>query len=316
VSLSRRQFALSAASLFPAGFRARAQDRETIFSASVKVVNVYATVRKKSGEIVRDLTKDDFSLTENGRPQTIGYFSRESGLPLTIGLAVDTSGSQEGVLDAELGASLRFLDQVLREDQDKVFVIQFDFTVVMRQPLTASRKALKEGLSHVNLPDFRQLALQRGGGTVLYDAIVAASRDVMNGQTDRKALIVLTDGVDTGSDATIEEAIAAAQRADTLVYSILFSDDQAYGFEYSGGPDGRTVLERISRETGGGYFEVSKKQGIDRLFTLMQDQLRSQYSLGFVSNQPVRSPEFRKLKLTTRQKGLIVETRDQYWARR
>jgi VWFA-related protein len=316
VSLSRRQLVLSAGSLFPAGFVARAQDEVPTFSSSVKVFNVLATVRKKSGEIVRDLTKADFELTESGRPQTIAYFSRESGLPLTIGLAVDTSLSQQSLLDAERGASFRFLDQVLRADRDQVFVMQFDFAVVMRQPLTASRKALEDALSHVDTPTPQELALQRGGGTLLYDAIVAASRQVMQDRSNRKTLIVLTDGVDTGSDATIGEAIEAAQRAETLVYSILFSDAQAYDFGCLDGPDGRTVLAQISRETGGGYFEVSKKQGMQQIFALIQDQLRNQYSLGFVSNQPVRVSEFRKLKLTTRQKGLVVETRDQYWAQR
>jgi VWFA-related protein len=313
MGLSRRRFV---AYICSGGFLARAQDEAPTFSANVKVVNVLATVRKKSGEIVRDLTKDDFSLTENGRPQAIAYFSQESGLPLTIGIAVDTSLSQQAVLGSERAASFRFLDQVLREDRDKVFVMQFDLAVLLRQPLTASRKALEAALSLVDTPTARELAAQHGGGTLLYDAIVAASRKVMTGQSNRKALIVLTDGVDTGSDATIEEAIEAAQRADTLVYSILFSDAQAYGLGDLEGPDGRTVLEQISRVTGGGYFEVSKKQGIDQIFALIQDQLRSEYSLGFVSNQPVRVSEFRKLKLTTRQKGLLVETRDQYWAQR
>ncbi len=313
MSLSRRRVLLSAASAFSTGFRARAQDDVPTFSANVKVVNVFATVRKKNGEIVRDLTKDDFSLTENGKPQTIGYFSQESDLPLTLGIAVDTSMSQQRVLDSERGASFQFLDQVLRPDKDKVFVMQFDLAVLMRQPLTSSRKALEEALSYVDTPTRRELSLQRGGGTLLYDAIVKASRDVMTAQSNRKALIVLTDGVDTGSEATAADSIDAAQRADTLIYSILFSDSGAYGF---GSPDGGGVLMRMSKETGGGYFEVSKKRGIEQIFSDIQDQLRSQYSLGFVSNQPVRVSEFRKLQLTARQKGLVVETRDKYWARR
>ncbi len=221
--------------------------------------------------------------------------------------------SQQRVLDSERGASFQFLDQVLRPDKDKVFIMQFDLAVLMRQPLTSSRKALEEALSYVDTPTRRELSLQRGGGTLLYDAIVQASRKVMNGQSNRKALIVLTDGVDTGSDATVEEAIEEAQKADTLVYSILFSDSGAYGF---GEPDGSGVLKRISKDTGGGYYEVSKKKGIEQIFSEIQDELRSQYSLGFVSNQPVRVSEFRKLQLTVRQKGLVVETRDKYWARR
>ena len=307
---SRRQVLLSALS---ASVLARAQDEVPTFSANVKVVNVFATVRRKNGEIVRGLAKEDFSLTENGKPQTVGYFSRESDLPLTLGIAVDTSMSQQRVLDAERGASFDFLDQVLRPDKDKVFIMQFDLAVLIRQPLTSSRKALEDALSYVDTPTRRELSLQRGGGTLLYDAVVKASRDVMTAQGNRKALIVLTDGVDTGSDATVADAIEAAQRADTLIYSILFSDSGAYGF---GAPDGAGVLMRMSKETGGGYFEVSKKKGIEQIFSEIQDELRSQYSLGFVSDQPVRVSEFRKLQLTVKQKGLVVETRDKYWAKR
>jgi len=137
MNYSRRQFAFSAASAILAARQARAQD-EPVFSSDVQVVNLLATVRNKKSEIVRDLEKDDFSLLEDGRPQAIRYFSRESNLPLTIGLMVDTSMSQVHVLDAERGASFRFLDQVLRENKDHVFIMQFDLTVQTRQPLTGS----------------------------------------------------------------------------------------------------------------------------------------------------------------------------------
>ena len=118
---------------------ARAQDDVT-FSSDVQVVNLLATVRDKNHAILRDLTKDDFQVLENGRAQNIRYFTRETDLPLTIGLLVDTSMSQVKVLDAERGASLRFLDQVLRENKDHVFVMQFDLAVQTKQPLTGSRR--------------------------------------------------------------------------------------------------------------------------------------------------------------------------------
>jgi len=286
------------------------------FSTDVKVVNVLATVRGKNGEIVRNLSQDDFSLLENGRPQTIRYFARESDLPLTLGLMVDTSMSQRRVLDAERGASQRFLDQVLRETKDRVFLMQFDMTVLLRQELTSSRMKLGEALAFVDTPTRRDLSMQVGGGTLLYDAVVKASNEVMSGQQNRKALILLTDGVDTGSQATVAEAIEAAQRADTLVYSILFADPDAYGLPIFGSPDGRGPLMRISKETGGGFFEVSKKRSIEQIFAVLEDELRSQYSLGFVSDEPVRISEYRKLQLSTKQKGQVVQARDRYWARR
>src|SRR5437762_3469703 len=175
----RRRFMISAASLL-AGYRLPAQ--EPIFSSAVQVVNLLATVRNKKNEVIRDLNKDEFSLLENGRPQTIRYFSRESDLPLTIGLMVDTSMSQVKVLDAERGASLRFLDQVLRENKDHVFIMQFDLAVQTRQPLTGSRRDLSEALAFVDTPTRNQLRSQYGGGTLLFDAIVDASQDVMKKQ--------------------------------------------------------------------------------------------------------------------------------------
>ena len=142
----------SAASLLLTASRGRAQgqaqqDDGAVFSSDVQVVNLLATVRTKKSEIVRDLNKDDFSLLEDGRPQTIKYFARESDLPLTIGLMVDTSMSQVHVLDAERGASFRFLDEVLRENKDHVFIMQFDLSVQTRQALTGSRRDLSQALA-------------------------------------------------------------------------------------------------------------------------------------------------------------------------
>jgi VWFA-related protein len=148
---------------------------------------------------------------------------------------------------------------------------------------------------------------------LLYDAIVTASEDIIRKQQGRKAVIVMTDGVDIGSEATIDGAIDAAQKADTLIYSILFSDEGYYGL-FGGGGRGRTVLERMSHETGGGFFEVNKKQSIEQIFDIIQDELRSQYSLGFVPITPVGVSEFRKLTLTATGKGLVVQARDRYWA--
>ena len=312
---SRRQLLLSGAALL-AGRFARPQEQAdggAVFSTGIKVVDVLATVRGKNGALVTDLTKDDFQIKENNRPQTLKYFSRETDLPLTLGIMVDTSLSQTKVLDAELGASFRFLDEVIREDKDSVFVMQFDLAVLLRQELTSSRKKLETALQNVDAPNRQDLELQRGGGTLLYDAVIKGA-EIMKGQRNRKAMILLTDGVDTGSEAPLQAAIDAAQRADTLIYSILFSDEGYYGI--FGGGDGQKVLQHLSKETGGSYFEVSKKLGIEQIYGIIQDELRSQYSLGFVSDVPVRVSEFRKLQLTVKQKGLVVDSRDKYWAQR
>ena len=304
VSQSRRELLLALPALLAAPLL-QAQDPETIFTADVKIVSVLATVLDKQGRIIHDLTKDDFLVSENGRPQSIKYFSRDSDLPLTIGLMVDTSMSQVRVIAEERAASFRFLDRILREDKDQVFVMQFDMSVQLPQPLTGSRQALEKALVFVDTPTRAELRSQSGGGTLLFDATVNASKNIMLKRQGRKALIMLSDGGENGSDASLNDAIEAAQHADTMIYSILF-----------GGTEGRGILQRLSRETGGGFFEVTKKQSIDQIFQVIQAELRGQYSLGYVSDVPVRISEFRKLQLSVKPKGLTVQARDRYWAQR
>jgi VWFA-related protein len=312
---SRRRFLLSASSLLCVKSVASGQDVPT-FSTDVKVVNLLATVRTKKNEIVRDLTKDDFVLLENGRTQNIQYFSKESDLPLTVGLMIDTSMSQQRVLDSERTASFRFLNQVLRDSKDRLFVMQFDMAVQLRQPLTSSRRELENILPYIDTPTRRELSMQAGGGTLLFDAVVQASNTVLKNQGNRKAMVVLSDGGDNGSNATLTDAIEAAQRADTLVYCIYFTDSSypVPRFPF-GGSVGKGNLVRLSKETGASFYEVTKKQGIDQIYQAIQDELRSQYNLGFISDQPNIISEFRTLKLSTKQKGLVVQARERYWAK-
>ncbi|HTS60388.1 MAG TPA: VWA domain-containing protein [Candidatus Acidoferrales bacterium] len=336
------------------------------FSTNVKVVNLYANVRDKKGEIVKDLTKDDFLLDEDGRPQTIRYFSQESNLPLTLGLLVDTSGSQRRLIGEERDASSRFFDQVLRPDKDVAFLIHFDFEVELLQDITSSRNLLQKALSDLDAPSQLQRRSQgggggypgggypgggggypggggggypggrggrRGGGTDLYDAVMLGSDEIMKKQTGRKALIILSDGVDTGSRTTLSNCIESAQRADTLVYSILFEDPEAYGrggypmggmgrhgrmggpmpAPGSGRPDGKKVLEQISRETGGRFFKVTKKEPLSTIYAEINDDLRHQYSIGYSPDAPPDNRAFRHIHLTTKQKGLTVTTREGYY---
>jgi VWFA-related protein len=236
-------------------------------------------------------------------------------LPLTLGLMVDTSGSQRRVLDAERGASLRFLDRIFRDNKDHVFIVQFDSTVQIPQPLTSSVRKLDEALAYVDTETMNQLRIQNGGGTLLYDAVIRACEEVTKKLTGRKALIVLSDGVDFGSEATLQDAVESAQRNETLVYSILYSDPSAYGI-LGGGSDGKRVLQRLSEDSGGSFFEVSKKQTVDDMFDILQEELRNQYSLGYVSDKPATLSEFRTIQLTAKQKGLVVQSRHRYWAQR
>jgi VWFA-related protein len=231
-------------------------------------------------------------------------------LPLNLGLMVDTSMSQERIMSAEREASFRFLDRVLRESVDNIFIVQFDAGVFVRLMPTNSRRQLEEALSLVDTPSRAELQIQ-GGGTRLYDAVVKVSNEIMSTRTNRKALILLTDGVDIGSMATLAEAADAAQRADVLIYSVYFPGEYAFG----GGGNGQGALSRLAKETGGDMFSVSKKMSLDSIYESIQEELRSQYSIGYVSDVPVRNPEYRKIRLAARQKGLIVQARDRYWAK-
>lgn len=303
--LSRRALLLQSASLL-------AQD--VTFSTGVNVINLLATVRNKKGELIQNLSEEDFQLSETGKPQKIRYFAQQSDLPLRLGLLIDTSISQEKVIPAERAAAYRFLNRVVREEVDKMFLIQFDTLARVRLGFSDSRSQLEATLNDIDTPTRKELRASGGTGTAYFDAIASGS-ELMKSETGRKALIVLSDGVDSSSDHTLPMAIERALRADTIVYSIYFTDPGFYSYG-AGMPDGRAIMSRMAKETGGGFFEVSKKQPIDQIFATIEQELRSQYSIGYVSDIPVGYPAFRKIQLATKQKGLIVQTRDGYWPKR
>jgi len=292
------------------------------FSTDVNVVNLFATVRDGSGRVVNDLTKNDFTLEEDGRPQTIRYFAQESGLPLTLGLLVDTSVSQERVLGEERIASYRFLSQVLRPSKDRAFIIQFDSQVELLQDLTSSRDRLGDALARLETPAQKKPKHKRGtpnigrwaiAGTDLYDSILLASDELMRNQSGRKALILLTDGVDNGSQVSLSHAIESAQVADTMVFSILFADSHAYEGVYAS-INGKKVLQRISQETGGVFFQVSNDKPISSIYAQLQEELRNQYSIGYTPDRSGDIPGYRKISLVAKRAGLLVLTRDGYYS--
>jgi len=303
--LSRRALLLQSSALL-------AQD--VTFSTGVNVINLLATVRNKRGELIQDLAQQDFLLTETGKPQKISYFAKQSDLPLRLGLLIDTSMSQEAVIPAERTAAFRFLDRVVREKVDKMFLIQFDTLARVRLGFSDSRTQLEEILNGIDTPTRKELRATGGTGTAYFDAVASGS-ELMKAETGRKALIVLSDGVDSSSDHTLPMSIERALRADTIIYSIYFTDPGFYSMGY-GVPNGRAIMTRMAKDTGGGFFEVTKKQSIDDIFATIEQELRSQYSIGYVSDIPVGYPAFRKIQLATKQKGLIVQTRDGYWPKR
>jgi len=236
------------------------QEAATTIKKDVKVVNVLATVRNKQGQIVSTLNKDDFKLEVDGRPQTIRYFSRVTDTPLTLGLLVDTSLSQRRLLEKERTASYTFLNELLDQTRDKAFIVHFDFEIELLQDLTNSRAKLEAALQKLQVPEARQMQTgdpsqgqSRGGGTKLYDAVFLAADEITSKQQGRKALIILSDGVDQGSKISLSRAIEAAQRADTLVYTILFADPDAYNNVASGYPGRHGGGYPGGGYPGGGY---------------------------------------------------------------
>lgn len=321
---------------------AAAQDKPT-FSVDVKVVNVLATVRDAKGALINSLGKDDFVLEVGGQPQEIRYFSRQTDQPLVMGLLVDTSGSQRRLIDEERYASSLFVDQVMREE-DRAFLIKFDFEAELLQDLTGSREMIKRGLDQLEAPPMMRNRIlpnwqfprgggmgrrgpgwpgggtgwpggrdeRRGrvpplgssmrGGTKLYDAVFLAADEVLKPQAGRKAIILISDGVDQGSKLGIDRAIEACQRADTIVYAIRYAEND----------NGKAPLDQMAEETGGRSFDVTAKQPLERIFAQIQDELRNQYSIGFTAPEDA-GEGFRTIKLRTRNPKDKVAARAGYY---
>jgi VWFA-related protein len=336
---------------------APAASETATITVNAKLVNLPVVVRDKKGALVQNLTRSEFALSVDGHPETIRYFDKDNDLPLTLGLLVDTSGSVRSALDDERTASEAFLNQMMTAPADRTpdqaFLIQFAHETELLQDLTSSRPRLHEALNQVGTtsPDesrndqnsnggnsgyggYGRHGGHHGGGTTLYDAIFLASDSLMLKQHGRKALVVLTDGEDRGSMETLPRAIAAAQRAETVIYAIHFKSEQhGYGGHHGGGfggrgggfpgggqrggenrPDGKKVLEQITGETGGRMFEVSSKQTFTTIYTQIAEELRSQYRLGYTPDAATAAGGFHRVELSVpKDKKLIVQTRDGYY---
>jgi VWFA-related protein len=300
--LSRRNL------LFAALYRASAQD--VTFSADVNLVALAVTVRDKTGKFVKDLTQSDFSLQEDGRPQKILHFAQEANQPLKIGLLVDTSRSQIPVLEPERKASFTFLDKVLRSD-DAAFVVSFDIRVNLLQDFTSSRDDLNRALD--------ALAIPKRASTLLFDAVRQSSEHQMKPQNGRKAFIILSDGGDVHSQTSIGTAIEYAQRADTVIYSIVFAGHPivVHPAMIAGmaiyRARGRKTMRRLAEETGGLYFEVSKTTSIGQIYSEIEEEIRNQYSIAYTSDRTEGGKAFRKISLSVPDKNLTVHTRPGYY---
>ncbi len=300
----------------------QSEEPMTTLKANVNVVQLFFNVKDKKGGLIPNLPKDNFQIFEDGKPQTVKYFAAESNLPLTLGILIDASASQERVLEMEKDVGGAFLSQILRE-KDMAFVMSFDVGVDLLQDFTSNTRRLKTALNSARINtggNVSSIPGMGGGpvpsstiprGTLLYDAVYLASHDQMSQQVDRKAMILLTDGEDQGSQYKIRDAIEAAQKADTIVYVLLCADRGFYGF---GGYSGESEMKKLTAETGGRVIEVGNKtEKLKQAFDQISEELRSQYNIGYVPTNLTKDGGFRKIEIRSKE-AYKIQSRSGYYA--
>ncbi|HEV2021150.1 MAG TPA: VWA domain-containing protein [Terriglobales bacterium] len=294
------------------------QGTET-FKVNVDVVNVFFNVKDSHGALIPGLLKDDFELSEDGGPQTIKYFSAESNQPLTMGILLDTSPSQQRVLgmEQEIGAS--FLRQVMTQ-KDIAFLISFDSNVDLLQDYTSDTRQLREGMRKARIGGAEVDMGGVGGNPVptqgsrgatkLYDAVYLAAREQLAQETGRKAMILLTDGGENGSRVDLAAATEAAQKADVICYVLLVEDrSQQWAFQGDG------LVKKLTTETGGRVIDVgSNPEKLKEAFDQISNELRSQYNIGYTSTNTQHDGSFRKIEIKS-HKGYKIQARRGYYAR-
>jgi len=296
------------------------EDLPTI-SVSVDVVSILASVRDKKGALVPNLAKDDFTVLEDGKVQPIKYFTKETDLPLTIGLLIDVSASQRNLIGIERDAASQFFSQVLRK-KDEAFLISFGEEAELLQDYTSSAKLLTAAMRDLRASSgvggIGPGPVPTAGGprgTVLYDAVSLAATEKLRSEVGRKVIVVITDGVDEGSRLTIKQAIADAQKADAVIYSIEYYDPSAYGgFGWGMGGGGSSALHQLSDETGGHVYRVDRKNTLDVVFKELQDEMRSQYEIGYTPLNDNKDGTYRRLDIKLANKDLKAQARKGYYA--
>jgi len=341
----------------------------TTIKAEAREVILPVTVRDKKGQVVPNLTINDFILQQDGRPETIKSFSHESNLPFRLGLMVDTSRSQSAALASEKAATGKFIDQMLSQPADKAFLLHFDREVELLQDFTASKSKLHHELDDMSSSNYSNDqggggdngdgkggsnggGRRRGGGTQIYDSIYLAANELMLKEPGRKAVILLSDGVDRGSKESLNDAIDAAEKANLSVYTVYFKGEEEHsgggnpmgrqrggmggggypggggGYPGGGGPrpgpsnepkvDGKKILEQIAARTGGVFFEAKKKDGFDEVYTQIGAELHGQYLLSYTPDKAADANDdadgFHKILLKAKDDKLTVITREGYYS--
>ena len=304
-----------AASALPQGQSQQGLGQVPTIKAEVNLVNLFATVRDKNKRVITDLKQDDFKIFEDGHEEKISFFSKEMTMPITMGLLLDTSGSEQNMLGAIQGAGSRFLRRVLRKG-DEAMIMSFDSDVDLLSDFTDDRGILDRAINkaRINIPGGGTIAGNPGPigsgnitGTALYDAVYLACGEKLNGEAGRKAIVIVTDAQDEGSKVRLEEAIEAAQRTDTVIHILLVADPRFGG---NGG-----VARKMTDETGGRVIYVNSEKKLEEAFDQISEELRSQYTLGYYPTNKTRDGKFRKIRLDV-DKDLKALTRRGYYAPR
>ena len=297
------------------------QPTETL-KVNVNVVQLFFNVKDKHGALIPNLTKDDFDIFEDGQKQTLKYFTPETNLPLTLGILIDSSGSQLRVLDMEKEVGGAFLKQVLT-DKDLAYVMDFNIDASLVQDFTRDVQRLQKALNSVKINAGVTMPTLPGAGggpvptahsagTVLFDAVYLSAHDMLAKEVGRKAMILLTDGEDEGSRLKIKDAIEAAQKADAIVYVLLCADRGGYlsqGMMYTGEGD----MRKLTEATGGRVINVGNKfDKLKEAFDQIAAELRSQYNVGYVPLNTSLDGSFRKLEIKNKQSYKIQARADYY----
>jgi len=294
------------------------------FKIQVNLVDLFFTVKDKNGNLVPHLTQNDCSVAEDKAPQTVKHFVAETNQPLTLGILLDTSGSQQRVLPLEQQAGSEFLAQVLRA-KDEAFLISFDVNIDLLQDYTNSPRQLARAMDKAEIntaggngaggvPGLGGGPVPTHGtpkGTLLYDSVYMAANQKMNQESGRKAMIILTDGDDQGSEHKISDAIAAAEKNNIIVYVILIADTGFYGdFGYFG----YSAAKRLSEETGGRLINVGNNGNkLQAAFQQIQEELRTQYVATYTPSNAKQDGTFRHISVECGS-GMKVQVRKGYFA--
>jgi VWFA-related protein len=290
-------------------------DQAPTLKVTTNIVNLFFTVFDKSGEPITSVTQGDCRVLEDGQPRPLKSFGLVRDQPLTLGVLLDTSGSQLRLLDMEKEAAKRFLKEVLRPDHDEAYVITFDIAVDLTSDYTSSLSHLDRALDKAEVNTGAGTGsfipgIQKNKGTLLYDAVYLAGHDEFKQEAGRHAIVIITDGQDEGSQENLKSAIEAAQRADALVYVLLLYDPSAYG---SFGYGGDSEMKKLTGATGGRVFVIGHDgRKLEKAFQELSDALHSQYVASFTP--ATVDGKYHALEVQCKGDGIKIDARKGYYA--